>query len=464
MSISSSAVSTHPISAQFIDVAGRRVLVRFAGSGPAVLLLHQSPQNSRALIAWIERLSAHYSVFAPDTPGFGYSDPLPLAQPTIPDYAAALSALLDALGIERVIVNGVHTGAVTALRFALDFPARVAGLICDGYARFNAEERQLLLNGYLPPFEPQWDGSHLLWLWARLREQHLFFPWNTATKSARMAYPAPSTERLSGDVLDILDAGDGYRAGYRAPFLYDDATAASRLTVETCIFYRAEDVLVTHLPRLQGLPTNVVAEIVNGGPAALIERTDAFIASHAANASRLNAGAAVFGAVSTRRRVFDTTHGSMCALIATGGGRYSGRGRTISVGGFAGAWCDTFFCHRRWRGRRNCRGVGPGVGGNRCEAAVRAGAPAQSDVAQRRGACAVYFSVARSDAALNWRAYARRMELGAYEGAVLAMAAANHGCRAQGGCAGTRAPASRGCGNSSRWRFVRAALADGISR
>ncbi|MCA3042008.1 MAG: alpha/beta fold hydrolase, partial [Rhodocyclaceae bacterium] len=118
MSISSSAVSTHPISAQFIDVAGRRVLVRFAGSGPAVLLLHQSPQNSRALIAWIERLSAHYSVFAPDTPGFGYSDPLPLAQPTIPDYAAALSALLDALGIERVIVNGVHTGAVTALRFA----------------------------------------------------------------------------------------------------------------------------------------------------------------------------------------------------------------------------------------------------------------------------------------------------------------------------------------------------------
>ena len=320
MSISSPAVSSHSVSTQFVDVAGRRVLVRFAGGGPAVLLLHQSPQNSRALIAWIERLSAHYSVFAPDTPGFGYSDPLPLAQPTIPDYAAALNALLDALGIERVIVNGVHTGAVTALRFALDFPARVAGLICDGYARFNAEERQLLLNGYLPPFEPQWDGSHLLWLWARLREQHLFFPWNTATKSARMAYPAPSTERLSGDVLDILDAGDGYRAGYRAPFLYDDATAASRLTVETCIFYRAEDVLATHLPRLQGLPTNVVAEIVNGGPAALIERTDAFIASHAANASRLNAGAAVFGAVSTRRRVFDTTHGSMCALIATNGG------------------------------------------------------------------------------------------------------------------------------------------------
>ena len=320
MSISYPAVSTHPVSTQFVDVAGRRVFVRFAGSGPAVLLLHQSPQNSRALIPWIERLSQHYSVFAPDTPGFGYSDPLPLAQPTIPDYAAALNALLDTLGIERVIVNGVHTGAVTALRFALDFPARVAGLICDGYARFNTEERQLLLNGYLPPFEPQWDGSHLLWLWARLREQHLFFPWNTATKSARMAYPAPSTGKLSGDVLDILDAGDGYRVGYRAPFLYDDPTAASRLTVETRIFYRAEDVLAEHLPRLQGLPANATAEIVDGGAPALIERTDAFIAAHANNASRLDAGEVILGAVSNRRRVCNTTHGSMCALIATNGG------------------------------------------------------------------------------------------------------------------------------------------------
>jgi pimeloyl-ACP methyl ester carboxylesterase len=310
-------------SSQFIDVAGRRVFVRFAGSGPAVLLLHQSPQNSRALTPWIERLSAHYSVFAPDTPGFGFSDPLPLAQPTIPDFAAALGALLDALGIERVIVYGVHTGAVTALRFALDFPERVAGMICDGYARFNAEERQLLLNGYLPPFEPQWDGGHLLWLWARLREQNLFFPWNTATKSARMAYPAPPTERLAGDVMDILDAGDGYRAGYRAPFLYDDQTAASRLTVEGRILYRVEDVLATHLPRLLALPANVTAEIVNGGPPALIEKTDAFIAARAADASRLDANAAATRAASKKRRVVASGQGNLSALIAANGGDLS---------------------------------------------------------------------------------------------------------------------------------------------
>jgi pimeloyl-ACP methyl ester carboxylesterase len=285
-----------------------------------VILLHQSPQNSRALVPWIQRLSAQYAVFAPDTPGFGYSDPLPRAQPTIPDFAAAVAALMDTLGIERAMVFGVHTGAVTALRFSLDFPSRVAGMVCDGYARFNAEERQLLLNGYLPPFEPEWNGGHLLWLWSRLREQTLFFPWNTPTKSARMAYPAPSTERLAVDVLDLLDAGDGYRAGYRAPFLYDDATAASRLNVEGKIFYRVEDVLAAHLPRLQTLPPAVTAEILHGGADELIAKTDAFFQARAGSASVVESDSAITAFVSVRRRIFSAPIGPLGALISNNGG------------------------------------------------------------------------------------------------------------------------------------------------
>jgi pimeloyl-ACP methyl ester carboxylesterase len=143
---SSSNKKMTTVTSQFIDVAGRRVLVRHAGSGPALVLLHQSPQTSRSLIPWIERLSKHYAVIAPDTPGFGFSDPLALSQPTIPDYAAALNLLMEKLGIGRALIFGVHTGAVTALRFSLDYPGRVAGLVCDGYARFNTDERQKLLN------------------------------------------------------------------------------------------------------------------------------------------------------------------------------------------------------------------------------------------------------------------------------------------------------------------------------
>jgi pimeloyl-ACP methyl ester carboxylesterase len=303
---------------QFVQVHERHVFLRYAGRGCALVLLHQSPQNSRAMVPWIERLAENYAVFAPDTPGFGFSDPLPLAQPTIPDYAAALDALLGKLGIDRALVYGVHTGAVTALRFALDYPRRVAGLVCDGYARFDTAERQSLLGDYLPPFEPKWDGTHLLWLFARFREQNLFFPWSTPTQVARLAYPLPTTVKLHSDVMDVLDAGDGYRVGYRAPFLYDDPTAAARLTVPSTIFYRAEDVLEPHLARLPALPENVSAERVEGGPAALIAKCDVVFQRFAANAAVVDSEAAIDKAKSLTRFISHVEDGPLACRSRAG--------------------------------------------------------------------------------------------------------------------------------------------------
>lgn len=308
------------ITEQFVDVDGRRVFLRAAGTGPTVLLLHQSPQNSRALLPWIERLAARYAVIAPDTPGFGCSDPLPLAQPTIPDYAAALNRLMAVLGVGRAMVYGVHTGAVTGLRFALDFPQRVALLICDGYARFDKAERQKLLGDYLPPFEPCWDGTHLLWLWARFREQNLFFPWNTPTREARLAYPAPATTKLHSDVMDVLDVGDRYRVGYRAPFLYDDATAAARLTVPARLFYRVEDVLATHLARLPSLPSHVLAQQIAGGQAALVVAADEAFAAFAKGSDVVDAALAATRVTAQNRFAVATSHGTLSFHARAGTG------------------------------------------------------------------------------------------------------------------------------------------------
>lgn len=308
------------ISKQFVTVGDRRVLVRHAGHGPALVLLHQSPQNSRAMIPWIERLAANYAVFAPDTPAFGESDPLPLSQPEIPDYAAAVAKLLDRLGIERAILFGVHTGAVIALRTALDFPEKVVALVCDGYARFSTTEREALLAHYLPPFEPTWDGSHLIWLLARMREQHLFFPWHDHSQPARLSYPSPAPAHLHDDVMHLLDAGDSYRTGYRAPFLYDDATAAARLKVPAHIYYRAEDVLAPHLQRLPLLPSHVMAETVRGGPSALVAKADAVFAAHAAGATALDAGKCVEAAKAAGRSILATPEGDLGYRLVAGCG------------------------------------------------------------------------------------------------------------------------------------------------
>lgn len=242
------------IARQFVQVGARRVLVRHAGRGPAVVLVHQSPQNSRSMEPWIERLAASHAVFAPDTPGYGHADPLPLAAPTIADYAEALAELLDALGLQRVLLLGMHTGAAIAVQLALERPGRVAALVCDGLSLFDDAERRALLAGYLPPFEPTWDGGHLRWMHARMREQHLYFPWCDGTRAARLRYPLPTAERVHAGVLDMLDAGDGYRVGYRAAFQHQPAAALAGLQVPTLMAYRAGDVLAPHAPRCPALP------------------------------------------------------------------------------------------------------------------------------------------------------------------------------------------------------------------
>jgi pimeloyl-ACP methyl ester carboxylesterase len=310
---------------QFVQVGERRVFVRFAGFGPALVLLHQSPQSSHAMLPWMRRLCSRYAVFAPDTPGFGQSDPLPLAQPTIPDLAAALGELLRALGLPQVLLFGVHTGAVIAARLALDQPQRVALLVCDGLSLFTPAEKRELLDGYLPPFEPLWCGSHLAWLWARLREQHLFFPWHVNGPAQRLAYPLPRPETLYADALDMLSAGDGYRAGYRAPLMYElgGATAAG-LRVPARLLYRDGDVLASHITRLPALPHQVRVEQVSTSPAAphideaLAQRALEAFDEHAQTASVVDAASQIRIARASSRQLVCTAHGCLALRVAEG--------------------------------------------------------------------------------------------------------------------------------------------------
>jgi pimeloyl-ACP methyl ester carboxylesterase len=299
------------VSQQFVQVGERRVFLRHAGQGPAVVLLHQSPESSLSLLPWFERLAEHFAVFAPDTPGFGQSDPLPLAQPTIPDFAAALAALLDALGIQRVLLYGVHTGAAIAARLARDQPQRIAALVCDGLSAFTPAEKQPLLNGYLPPFEPSWDGGHLLWLWARIREQTLFFPWHTPTAAARIPYPLATPDQIHKSVMEVLDAGDGYRAGYRAALLYDSSAAlAPQLPAHSLLLYRRADVLRAHMDRLPPLPAGVQArEVVDAEAMAVVTRLAFDVQAH--EATVVDASAAVGAAASPRHRIVATAGGML---------------------------------------------------------------------------------------------------------------------------------------------------------
>lgn len=102
---------------------------REAGSGRPLVLLHGIGSGSGSFIRQLDALSATMRVVAWDAPGYGDSPALAQSAPLAADYAAALLGLLDALGLDRVLLAGHSLGALIAGAFAAAHPQRLGGLI-----------------------------------------------------------------------------------------------------------------------------------------------------------------------------------------------------------------------------------------------------------------------------------------------------------------------------------------------
>ncbi|PTD17223.1 alpha/beta hydrolase [Sphingomonas fennica] len=250
------------ITRHFIRVGNRRVHYRKAGSGPTLLMVHQSPRSSAEYEPLMERWGRHFTCIAPDTPGFGQSDPLP-GTPDIADFSAALVELLDALGIERTAAYGFHSGGIILIGAVKRHPDRFTALATGGYAVWTPEEMAIFDRDYLPPFRPSAYGEHLAWLWNRIIEQTWFFPWFDVRDAARIGVAHDDPVKTDAVVRDMLDSGDAYRAGYgavlRAP---RDIPPADAKTVPVLIAAYDGDPLQAHIARLGEMPPSWRAEAV----------------------------------------------------------------------------------------------------------------------------------------------------------------------------------------------------------
>lgn len=240
----------------FVQVDGRQVHYARAGSGPAVVLLHGSPQSHRALLPLIQHLAPRFTVLAFDTPGYGASDPLPgrldthadTYADTLAPFADALVATFRALGLGPLPVYGTHTGAGIALEAANRHPGAVTRAVLDGFGIWSAMEQEDMLREYLPAYTPIWDGSHLVALWSRVRDSAAFFPFFRRGSSARRDR-TPSLAAIHQAAMDMLHAGDGYSVAYAASIRHD----AAALTVDPVrirLVCRVDDMLLGHLGRL----------------------------------------------------------------------------------------------------------------------------------------------------------------------------------------------------------------------
>lgn len=101
---------------------------RGEGAKDPIVLLHAFPLNSRMWEPQVEALSEERRIVTPDYPGFGRSPRTP-AQPDVRYYAEGVRALIDRLGLERVVLGGLSMGGYLAFACLRLFPERISGLV-----------------------------------------------------------------------------------------------------------------------------------------------------------------------------------------------------------------------------------------------------------------------------------------------------------------------------------------------
>ena len=252
----------------FVNVPHGQVHYRYAGHGPPVVLLHDSPRSSVMHRALLQELSQNFTAIAIDTPGYGLSTPLPAdPRPEMADFARALADTLEALGIERCPIYGFHTSSKTTLQFAIDHPDRVSLAIIEGLSLPPGGPSEDFITQYMKPFVLSEDGSHLAATWSKARDIFRFFPWFDKSARARLPLDFPDDRFLHGSVLDMLMSGEHYSVAYSAAMRYLALPKVATVRAPTVFMCRENDPLYVYLDSLpKELPAGCSIERLTSDP------------------------------------------------------------------------------------------------------------------------------------------------------------------------------------------------------
>ncbi|WP_067539588.1 alpha/beta fold hydrolase [Nocardia crassostreae] len=135
MSRAADTVSVAPpvipgVTRSFVEARGVRFHVTEAGDpeGRPVVLLHGWPQHHYAYRDLLADPPAGLRIIAPDLPGYGWSGPAPHRWAK-EDVASDVLALLDVLGLDRVLLVGHDWGGFIGYLMILREPERFSGYL-----------------------------------------------------------------------------------------------------------------------------------------------------------------------------------------------------------------------------------------------------------------------------------------------------------------------------------------------
>jgi pimeloyl-ACP methyl ester carboxylesterase len=132
-----------------IELHGRRVIYRVAGSGPPVVLIHGMLNSSSHWRSVALSLAREHTVIAPDLIGHGDSA-APRGDYSLGAHASSIRDLLAAMGIDRATIVGHSLGGGVAMQFFYQFPQRTERLVLISSGGLGHEVSPMLRTAALP--------------------------------------------------------------------------------------------------------------------------------------------------------------------------------------------------------------------------------------------------------------------------------------------------------------------------
>jgi pimeloyl-ACP methyl ester carboxylesterase len=206
----------------YVETPDGLIHYREQGTGPVILLLHQTPSNSEQYSASLPLFAARgFRTIAMDTPGFGMSDG-PAEKPDhMRWFAGRVKQLLDGLGVDKAHIFGHHTGCTIALETAAQYPERVGKLAFFGFLALKDDERDYWIENFMPRWEADAEFKFIeTWIIPKCQS---FLP----------DADGPQTLR---EVAATCQAGPRYWWTYWNVFTHDSYRAISEVKAPTLLF------------------------------------------------------------------------------------------------------------------------------------------------------------------------------------------------------------------------------------
>jgi magnesium chelatase accessory protein len=177
--------------------------VQVAGTGPTILLLHGTGSSAHSWADVFPCLCKEATVVVPDLPGHGYTAGARLASLSLPEIAANLDSLLDALQVPPVeVVAGHSAGAALAIRWAIGRAAPPRAIV--GFAPSLVPPPALYTNLFAPIVTPIATSSLVTaWLASMGNRSRLVDSLLDSTRSRVPALQRARYARLFGDPAHV---------------------------------------------------------------------------------------------------------------------------------------------------------------------------------------------------------------------------------------------------------------------